>query len=151
LLPAFAQLPQPLALLEVGASAGLCLLPDRWGYDYGRTRLEPRLLRSHHAPIFPCRANEATPLPDRAPEIVWRAGIDLNPIDLTDPEAVAWLETLVWPGQEERAERLRAAIGIAQDDPPTVLKGDLVSDLHTLAISAPHDATLVIFHSAVLS
>ncbi len=37
LLPVLARLPQPLALLEVGASAGLCLLPDRYGYDYGRS------------------------------------------------------------------------------------------------------------------
>ena len=41
LLPLLAQLPQPLALLEVGASAGLCLLPDHYGYDYGHTRLAP--------------------------------------------------------------------------------------------------------------
>jgi hypothetical protein len=38
LLPVLAQLPQPLALLEVGASAGLCLLPDCYGYDYGTKR-----------------------------------------------------------------------------------------------------------------
>jgi hypothetical protein len=35
LLPVLAALPQPLALLEVGASAGLCLYPDRYGYRYG--------------------------------------------------------------------------------------------------------------------
>ena len=49
LLPVFAQLPQPLALLEAGASAGLCLLPDRYGYDYGVTRIEPSVA---NAPIF---------------------------------------------------------------------------------------------------
>ena len=41
LLPVMALLPQPLALIEVGASAGLCLLPDRYGYDYGGRRVRP--------------------------------------------------------------------------------------------------------------
>src|SRR6185436_20182686 len=41
LLPLLAALPQPLALVEVGASAGLCLLPDRYGYDWGHVRMAP--------------------------------------------------------------------------------------------------------------
>jgi hypothetical protein len=151
LLPALCQLPQPLALLEVGASAGLCLLPDRWGYDYGRVQLEPRSLNALQAPIFPCRVNAATPLPNQLPQVVWRAGIDLNPINLSDPEDVAWLETLVWPGQEARAERLRAAIRVGQAEAPTVIKGDLVTSLHSVAAAAPRNATLVVFHSAVLA
>lgn len=151
LLPALCQLPQPLALLEVGAAAGLCLLPDVWSYDYGQTRLEPGSLGPYQAPVFACHANAATPIPDQLPTVVWRAGLDLNPIDLADPEAVAWLETLVWPGQPERAARLRAAIRVARDQPPTVVKGDLVTDLHAVAAAAPREATLVIFHSAVLA
>lgn len=150
LLPALARLPQPLALLEVGASAGLCLLPDRYAYDYGRVRLDPEP-GAVAAPVFPCPAGDATPLPDRMPQVVWRAGIDLNPLDVSDPEEAAWLETLVWPGQEARAERLRAALGIARDDPPRVVRGDLVDDLPALAATAPREATLVVFHSAVLS
>ena len=42
-LPVLAALPQPLALLEVGTSAGLCLLPDRYGYDYDGVRLGRRV------------------------------------------------------------------------------------------------------------
>lgn len=151
LLPVLARLPQPLALLEVGASAGLCLLPDLYGYDYGRVRLEPEGPDADGAPVFPCRANDATPLPDRLPEIAWRAGIDLNPLDVRDPEAAAWLQTLVWPGQEARAERLAAALDVARRDPPRVVKGDLLHDLHALAATAPPDATLVVFHTAVLA
>jgi hypothetical protein len=151
LLPALARLPQPLALLEVGASAGLCLLPDRYAYDYGRARIEPADRGALPPPIFPCPANDATPLPDAMPRIVWRAGIDLNPLDPSDPEEAAWLETLVWPGQEARAERLRAALRIASDHPPAITRGDLLHGLPALAATAPADATLVIFHSAVLA
>jgi hypothetical protein len=151
LLPALARLPQPLALLEVGASAGLCLLPDRYGYDYGRARLMPEGPDADRAPVFPCRANDATPLPERIPRIVWRAGIDLNPLDVRDPDAAAWLRTLVWPGQEARAERLHAAMEVAREHPPRVVKGDLLHDLHAIASTAPPDATLVVFHTAVLA
>lgn len=150
LLPALGLLPQPLALLEVGASAGLCLIPDRYGYDYGRRRLTPSGPAADRAPVFPCGANDATPIPERLPNIVWRAGIDLNPLDLSDPQEAAWLQTLVWPGQEARAERLRAAIAVAREHPPPVVKGDLLRDLPDVAGTAPSQATLVIFHSAVL-
>jgi hypothetical protein len=151
LLPAFGRLPQPLALLEVGASAGLCLLPDWYAYDYGSARLAPRSAEVFLTPVFPCSASAATPIPARMPEVVWRVGLDLNPIDLHDPEEVAWLETLVWPGQETRAARLRAAIEVTGAFPSPVVKGDLLTDLEALAASAPRDATLVIFHTAVLA
>ncbi len=151
LLPVLALLPQPIALLEVGASAGLCLLPDHWAYDYGRACLAPRVAGADEAPCFPCSVNDATPLPSQAPEVTWRIGMDLNPVDLRDAEEVAWLETLVWPGQEERAARLRAAIRVAQAHPPPVVKGDLVTDLRAVASAAPRASTLVIFHSAVLA
>ena len=135
----------------MGASAGLCLLPDLYAYDYDGRRLQPEDFDALRPPVFPCLASDATPIPDRMPAIAWRAGIDLSPVDLSDPEAAAWLETLVWPGQEARAERLRAAIRIARDRPPRVVKGDLVRDLRAVAAGAPGDATLVIFHSAVLA
>jgi hypothetical protein len=150
LLPALARLPQPLALLEVGASAGLCLLPDRYGYDYGRVRVKPRADRADRALVFPCNANEATPLPAEMPAIAWRCGLDLNPLDLRSRDEVEWLETLVWPGQEDRADRLRAAIDIARADPPAVVKGDLLESLPGVAVSAPENATLVVYHTAVL-
>lgn len=151
LLPVLALLPQPLALLEVGASAGLCLLPDYWAYDYGHICIPAQQRSAEPAPVFPCQVNAATPLPERMPEIIWRAGLDLNPLTLSDPEHMAWLKTLVWPGQEQRAERLDAAIRVAQGHAPAVIAGDLVADLAALAQTAPDHATLVVFHSAVLA
>jgi hypothetical protein len=124
LLPAFAQLPLPLALLEVGAPAGLCLLPDRYGYDYGLRRIEPAV---ENAPVFDCAPSGAFPFPDAVPQIVWRLGLDLNPIDVSSDQQVEWLETLVWPGQENRAEKLRAAIDVACSYPPRIIKGNLLT------------------------
>ena len=150
LLPVLANLPQPLALLEVGASAGLCLQPDRYAYDYGDGRVL-RPLAHADAPVLPCAVNDYTPIPSRLPDVVWRAGLDLNPIDVKDRDQCAWLEALVWPEQHDRLARLRAAIAIAQKDPPRLVRGNLLNDLAPLAAQAPKHATLVIFHSAVLA
>ena len=150
LLSVLAGLPEPLALLEVGASAGLCLFPDFYGYDYGRTILTPEAT-AFEPPVFPCMVNAATPVPARLPDVVWRAGLDLNPVDLSVPGEVGWLEALVWPEQTDRLARLRAAIKIVAEQKPRLVKGDLRTDLAALAREAPKDATLVIFHTAVLA
>ncbi|MEU2611670.1 DUF2332 domain-containing protein [Micromonospora sp. NPDC007271] len=143
LLPVLAALPQPLALLEVGASAGLCLYPDRYAYRYG-----DHLLGAGE-PALDCTVVGTAP-PDRRPEVVWRAGLDLNPLDVTDPADVAWLDALIWPEHTHRRERLRAAASVAAADPPLLVRGDLVDDLPALAALAPPGATLVVFHTSVL-
>ncbi|MGW5016046.1 DUF2332 domain-containing protein [Micromonospora chalcea] len=143
LLPVLAALPQPLALLEVGASAGLCLYPDRYAYRYGEHRL------GDGGPVLDCDLTGIEP-PRRLPEVVWRAGLDLNPLDVTDPADRAWLEALIWPEHRHRRDRLRAAAAVAAADPPLLVRGDLVDDLPALAEQAPAGATLVVFHSSVL-
>ncbi len=150
LLPVLASLPQPLALLEVGTSAGLCLLPDRYGYDYGDGRPLGAPALDGGGPMFRCEVDDATPVPAALPEVAWRAGLDLAPIDVTDDESVSWLESLVWPGDRDRIGPLRAAIAVARADPPRVVQGDLRHDLTALAQKAPEGATLVVFHTAVL-
>lgn len=148
LLPALALLPQPLALIEVGASAGLTLLPDRYSYDYSGHRVTGT---DPIAPELPCRPHGPVPLPARVPEIVWRAGLDLNPLDVMADDDVRWLQCLLWPGEHGRRERLDAAIETARRYPPKIHPGDLLTDTATLAGQAPPGATLVIFHSAVLA
>jgi len=148
LLPVLAALPQPLALVEVGASAGLCLLPDLYGYDYGCARLPSR---RPDAPVFACRASEGTPLPGALPQVAWRAGLDLHPLSASRPEDRAWLEALVWPEQTHRLARLRQALAVAAEVGPRVVAGDLRSDLVQLMAQAPAGATKVVFHTAVLA
>ncbi|MBD2841880.1 DUF2332 domain-containing protein [Erythrobacter rubeus] len=149
LLPVLARLRQPLALIEVGASAGLCLLPDFYAYDYGQGELLPHGQKA--PPLFKCAASANTPIPEKMPNIVWRAGLDLNPLDVCNAEEMAWLETLVWPGQEERLARLRKSSAIAQQQLPRVVQGNLSDDLETLLNDVPIGLTTVVFHSAVLN
>jgi hypothetical protein len=151
LLPVLARLPQPLALLEVGAAAGLCLLPDRYAYDYGEVVIGPTAPAQARPPVFGCRLSANSPIPTRNVEVAWRAGLDRRPVDLDDEDDLLWLEALVWPGEEYRLPRLRAAIESAKAERPLVLPGDLRTDLPALASQAPPDATLVVYHTAVLA
>ena len=145
LLPALP--PGPLALVEVGASAGLCLLFERYHYEFGSTRLG-----AVDSPVrLQCAATGPVPLPPAVPRIVWRRGLDVRPIDVHDDDAVRWLLACVWPEHRERRRRLEGAIDAARADPPIVDAGDLVDDLPAVLAKAPDDVQLVVFHSAVLS
>lgn len=146
LLPFLAAIEGPVALIEVGASAGLCLYPDRWQYRYGDA-----LVGDSTAPMLTCDVMGAFDVPARLPEVVWRAGLDLNPLNIDDPDDVAWLEALIWPEQTERRERLHQVITLAKREPARLVAGDLNDDLPALAAEAPHEASLVVFHSAVLT
>ncbi|MGB3737242.1 MAG: DUF2332 domain-containing protein [Ilumatobacter sp.] len=145
LLPVLGSLRAPIALIEVGASAGLCLLPDRYSYSYSGTTLGD-------SPVhIDVEATGPVPIPVRLPDICWRAGVDRNPLDITDPDDVAWLRACVWPEHRERRERLDGAVAIARANPPEIVRGDLNEEIDALIDSAPKEATTVVFHSAVLS
>jgi len=151
LMPAFARIADeegvPLALVEVGASAGLCLYPDRYGYDWGTAgHLTPTV-----GPVLRCEVDGPMPVPRRAPEVAWRGGSDLNPLDVTDDDAMQWLRTLIWPEQELRRSVLDTAIEIAKSAPPRLIRGDLLETLdEAIRAAAPH-GTVVVFHSAVIA
>src|SRR4051794_39735177 len=84
LVPVLARLAEdegwPLALLEVGASAGLCLFPDRYGYAW------PPLgsLEVPGRPVLTAEAGGPMPVPSHPVPVAWRTGIDLDPVDVTD-------------------------------------------------------------------
>jgi hypothetical protein len=147
LLPVLAALRQPLALLEVGTSAGLCLYPDRYAYRYHH--LDTCHSVGTGEPVLECAANRMAS-PVGLPEVVWRAGLDLNPLDVTDAADVAWLDALIWPEHAHRRARLRSAAAVAAAELPLLVRGDLVDDLPALAAQAPGGATLVVFHTSVL-
>lgn len=150
MMPVLSRLPQPIALFEIGTSAGLCLHPDRYGYQYGGSRLMPEGA-GPEVPVFPCAVEPAELIPQTYPTIAWRGGLDLNPLDATDPDQVAWLQTLVWPEQTARAERLGKALAIARDNPVAIQRRSLLDPLDDLFDGAPAGATRVLIHSSVLA
>jgi hypothetical protein len=151
LLPVLSEIEGPLALLEVGASAGLCLYPDRYSYRFtgGTSPLEIDPVDGPSRVILESEVRGAMP-PVRMPQVVWRAGIDLDPLDAAVPGDRAWLESLTWPGEAAREARIAAALEIVAADPPRLVAGDALDEIDAVAASAPSGATLVITTPGVL-
>lgn len=150
LLPELAKIPGPIALLEVGASAGFCLYPDKYAYRFITESGVDELAPTGGSTVVLETELRGRPTPTHLPEIVWRAGIDLNPLDVADPASLEWLETLVWPEHHERRRNLHAAASVVAAERPLLVAGDLNDLFEEVAAQAPADATLVVFHSAVL-
>jgi hypothetical protein len=144
LLPVFWRAPAPLALVEVGTSAGLNLLFDRYGYDYGDGRRF-----GAGPPVLECSAPGVDV--DGFPEVAWRVGIDREPVDVTDDDAVAWLRACVFADQADRVQRLNDAVAVARRDPPRIVAGDAREVLSDVVLSAPADAHVVVFHTWVVT
>ena len=141
-----AELTGPAHLIEVGTSAGLNLLFDRYGYQVGGQPFgDPA------SPVQLAAARHGSgPLPDldALPEIDSVLGIDLSPVDAADPDARSWLEALVWPENHRQRAQLAAACSVAAADPPPVRAGDAIDVLPKIAASLPPGAPRVVFHSA---
>lgn len=150
LVPAFATLgiDEPVALLEVGASAGLVLYPDRWSYAWETAE---GVVTVGTGRTLRCRVSGPAPLPAEPPRVAWRGGVDLSPLDVADPDATAWLTNLVWPEQEERREQLGHAIALARAEPPDLRRGDLLEELPGLVAEAAAHGPVVVFHTAVIA
>lgn len=144
----FRRFGKPLALLEIGASAGLNLRFDRYRYDFGpygsvgpaesRVVLTPKVLSG------------SPPVPRRMPQATWRLGIDINPLNPSDASDRLWLQACVWPEHHDRQRRLEAALDVAVESPVRVLAGNAVDLLLEAALEAPAHCTLVVYHTNTL-
>ncbi|MEG9861363.1 MAG: DUF2332 domain-containing protein [Parvularculales bacterium] len=141
---------EKIALIEVGASAGLCMIPDYYQYSFDGTKIVPNSA-SGQSPLITCGFDGPMPEINKNLNIVWRKGIDLNPIDLSDKESCDWLETLVWPGQTDRLHRLQTAIAEARQHRLEITGGNLLDHLEASISAAPKEADIVIYHSAVMN
>jgi len=110
-------------LVDVGASAGLNLLVDRYRYRWDGLEWgvdSPVVLETELRGSAPVPADI---------EVMSRTGLDLHPIDPTDPDDRLWLEALVWPEHGERRQRLQGALEMASDAPIDMVEGSALDTL----------------------
>lgn len=145
----------PLSLLDLGTSAGLNLLFDDYAYTY-RSVSDDGILTAGSpgsAVSIECSArDDVRSLPElRLPAMGDRVGLDLSPLDPFSDDAVLWLLACQWPDNPTRFGRLRGALSNvrASANPPRLERGDMVTDLPSVAASITGTTPLVVFHSWV--
>ncbi|WAL96405.1 DUF2332 domain-containing protein [Streptomyces sp. Je 1-369] len=137
----------PVRLLEVGASAGLNLLIDRYFVAAGDRSWGP----PRSALRLTGQFKEGDP-PAGAPEVVERRGCDLNPIDARDPRCMNLLRSFVWPEHVERMTRLNAALDIARSAPAVPIDADEACSWASRQLATrPAGQATVLYHSMVLT
>jgi hypothetical protein len=133
--------------VELGCSAGLNLLWDRYGYEYaaGAWGASDKLsLAGEERGAVPAELLALRPV------VRSRIGVDLAPPDLRTDEGVHLLKSFVWAGQEQRLADLDAAIEVWRRDPPEVVVGDLVDELPGLLARRRDDGVLLVWETAAL-
>jgi hypothetical protein len=116
---------EPIGLLDAGCSAGLNLLIDRYRLEYGPAGGVGPI----DSPVtINCELRRAAPVPTRLPAIAARLGIDRAPVDIANADDARWLLACVWP-DTGRLARTAAAMELGRLYPPTVVAGDMVTDL----------------------
>jgi hypothetical protein len=134
----------PLRLREMGCSAGLNLLWDRYRYRLGETVWGPEDSPVRLEPQWEGPSPEPVEL-----KVASRRGVDQLPVDLSDPEQRYRLLSYIWADQAERMARVRGAQEIARLDPPPIDHGDAADWVEAALADLPEGETTVLYHSAV--
>jgi hypothetical protein len=133
--------------VELGCSAGLNLLWDRYGYEYAAGAWGASntvLLAGEERGAVPAELLALRPV------VCSRVGVDLAPPDLRTDEGVRLLKSFVWVGQEQRFADLEAAIEVWRRDPPEIVVGDLVDELPALLALRRDDAVRLVWETTAL-
>lgn len=140
---------KPLALIEIGTSAGLQLLWDKYSYSYPGIpgRYGDRDSRVHLTAELPNGQRPA--LSNRIPPVASKVGVDLHVINLADAGDVLWMQALIWPEHEDRRTLFAQAVQLWKAHSVTLIEGDGVLLLPGLADQAPTDSVLCVFHTHV--
>ena len=139
-------LPPRFDCLEVGSSAGINLMIDRYRYDLGGVVVGPEDAAMRFAPEW-----RGPPPPDRAIAFAGLKGCDVAPLDLTDPADALKLRAYIWPEHAVRFARLDAAIAAARQAKPDLVAMDAADFVEQqLAQPQAQGVTRVLMHSIVM-
>ncbi|MDP1793715.1 MAG: DUF2332 domain-containing protein [Acidimicrobiales bacterium] len=140
---------ETVGLVDVGCSAGLNLNLDHVAISYSNGAV---LGDRSSALRLECDLVGEAGVPTRSlPGVVARIGIDLSPVDISDPDDARWLRACLWPDQPERIARLDAAMTLARANPPELLAGNALDVLPDAAQRVPDDALLVVMTTWALA
>ena len=133
-------------LIDVGASAGLNLGLDRYGYRWdGDVKWHPGsvLVLEAESRGEPVRVHEI--------EVLSRVGLDLNPLDPADQSARRWLDALIWPEHVERRARLRSALEMVSNLDIEMISGSALETLPGVLARLPAGQPAVVMSSFTLN
>jgi len=139
---------RPLALIEIGASAGLQLGMDHYNYCYNH---QLSINNTNNGSIISSE-NRGETLPksvSKPPVVYQRIGIDLNPIDLRQKKESQWLQALIWPEHHERRLLLNEALPIFSQLEIQLIKGDAIQLIKEISQTIEEEAMLVVYHTHV--
>lgn len=138
-------LPARFECLEIGSSAGINLMIDRYGYDLGGVKVGPE------APVMAFKPGwKGAPPPDVPFTFAFLKGCDVAPVDLTDPAQALRLKAYIWPEHTIRFERMEAAIAAANERKPVLVRMN-AADFVEVELAKPQEpgVTRVLMHSIV--
>ncbi len=138
----------PVYLMDVGAAAGFNLLLDQYEYSYSDGTRAGKTGSGLH---LHCEL-ENTSLPEMVlPPISKRVGIDVNPIDLSLHDELAWMRALIWPDQPERMALFDQAVAIRKQHKLEIYKASGADMPKLMASRMPPDLHLLVQHSFTLN
>lgn len=131
--------------LEIGSSAGINLMIDRYHYDLGGVHVGPNPGAIAFAPDW--RGNHP---PMHRVDIASLKGCDVAPVDLNDPAQALRLKAYIWPEHAVRFARIEAAIAEAGKQKPDLIRANAADFVETeLARPQAAGTTRVLMHSIV--
>jgi hypothetical protein len=139
---------KPLSLIEIGTSAGLQLLWDKYSYSYGTNEIYGDKNSSVHI-SSEIRGENAPSFLPKCPPVESKSGLDLHICDLRNSEDYLWLKSLIWTEHQERLELFESAARCFKENPVELLEGDGVALLTDVVETIPKDTSICIFHTHV--
>ncbi|SDN95413.1 hypothetical protein SAMN04487897_106111 [Paenibacillus sp. yr247] len=139
---------KPLALIEIGTSAGLQLLWDKYSYSYNSNKKYGND-QSALEITAEIRGDKIPFLFEHCPPVTSRIGLDLHVNDLNDPEDYLWLKALIWPEHKERISYFEKAALCLEKQPLELIKGDGIALLPNMVSKITKDSTICVFHTHV--